>query len=388
MPPVPALGSTLDTATTPSNAALPPWLRGVLVLGLLYLFLAGVGLLSEGIEGLGSDVQERLFERVKSPISGLFVGLLATVLVQSSSVTTSTIVGLVATGLVGVDDAVPMIMGANIGTSVTNTIASVGSIRRPAEFKRAVGAATVHDFFNVLAVLVLLPFELVTGTLASAAGALSDALTGGAGTTFKSPIKEAVKWPVELVLDGLSGLGVEGTALGVLAILVGLGAIFVGLAYITKNMRALVADRLEETINRVLGGGSGVVAILVGLVATVAVQSSSITTSVLVPVAAAGVISLRNVYPITLGANVGTTITALLASLATDSPEALTIALVHTLFNLAGIVLFYVIPFARDVPVRLAQAFADLVEGDRRMLAVYITGAFVILPLVGIIVFG
>ncbi len=347
-----------------------------------------MGLLSEGIEGLGSDVQERLFERVESPIAGLFVGVLATVLVQSSSVTTSTIVGLVATGLVSVESAVPMVMGANIGTSVTNTLASVGSIRRPVEFKRAVGAATVHDFFNVLAVLVLLPLELLTGVLANLAHALSDVLLGGSGTSFKSPIKEAVKFPVELVLDGLEGAGADGTLLGVLAIVVGLIAIFVGLAYITRNMRALVADRLEETINRVLGGGSGLVAMAVGLVATVAVQSSSITTSVMVPVAAAGVISLRNVYPITLGANVGTTVTALLASLATDAPEALTVALVHTLFNVAGIALFYMLPVTREVPVRLAESFADFVGRDRRALLAYIVGAFVVLPLAGIIIFG
>ncbi len=367
---------------------VPNWARAVLVLGLLYVFLAGVGLLSEGIEALGSDVQAKLFDRIDNPIAGLFVGVLATVLVQSSSVTTSTIVGLVATGLISVEQAVPMVMGANIGTSVTNTLASVGSIRRPAEFKRAVAAATVHDFFNVLAVLVLLPVELATGILARSAEGLTGALVGGAGTKFKSPIKEAVKWPVNLVLDALEGLGASGNVLGLLAIAFGIGAIFVGLAYITKNMRALVADRLEETINNVLGGGSGIVAMLVGLVATVAVQSSSITTSVLVPVAAAGIISLRNVYPITLGANVGTTITALLASLATDAPEALTVALVHTLFNLAGIFLFYVIPFARDVPVRLAERFADMTEGDRRLLPGYVIGTFVVLPLVGILVFG
>ncbi len=367
---------------------MPAWLRGFLVLGLLYLFLAGVGLLSEGIEALGSDVQQKLFDRVQNPIAGLFVGVLATVLVQSSSVTTATIVGLVATGLVTVDQAVPMVMGANIGTSVTNTLASVGSIRRPIEFKRAIAAATVHDFFNVLAVLVLLPIELATGFLGKTAESLTGAMLGGPGTKFKSPIKEAVKWPVNLVLDALEGLGAAGTALGVLAIMVGIGAIFIGLAYITKNMRALVADRLEETINNVLGGGSGIIAMLVGLVATVAVQSSSITTSVLVPVAAAGIISLRNVYPITLGANVGTTITALLASLATDAPEAVTVAIVHTLFNLAGILLFYVPPFTRDIPVRLAERFAEMTSNDRRLLPTYVIGSFVILPLVGILVFG
>lgn len=360
----------------------------MLVVALLYLFLGGVGLLSEGIETLGADAQDALFRRVQNPIAGLFVGILATVLVQSSSVTTSTIVGLVGTGLLGVGDAVPIVMGANIGTSVTNSLASLGSIRRPVEFRRAVAAATVHDVFNVLAVLVLLPVELLTGVLAHVAEAISDALVGQAGTTFKSPIKEVVKYPVDLATELVESVGVAGTAAGVVLIVVGLAGIFLALAFITKNMRSLVADRFEARINQVLSAGSGAIAMLVGLVATVAVQSSSITTSVLVPIAAAGIITVRSVYPITLGANVGTTITALLASLATDAPEALTVALVHTLFNLAGIVIFYVVPVFRDLPVNLAEGLAVRAVDDRRLVAIYVLGLFVILPLVGILVFS
>ncbi len=365
---------------------LPAPARGLVVVALLYLFLVGVGLLSDGIATLGSDVQEALFARVSNPLSGLFVGILATVLVQSSSVSTSTIVGMVAAGLVGVEDAVPMIMGANIGTSVTNTLASVGSIRRPVEFERAVGAAIVHDVFNLLAVAVLLPLELLTGALARAAEAVGELLSGGSGAEFESPIKAAVEGPVEWLIGVLDNTGLVSTGLGVLLIAVGLVAIFSALTFITRNMKAMVAGTFEARLNRVLGGGSGLVAMLVGLVATVAVQSSSITTSVLVPIAAAGVITIRTLYPITLGANVGTTITALLASLATDRPEALTIALVHTLFNLAGIVIFYVIPVVRDLPIVLAQAMAGHMARDRRLLTLYIGGAFAVVPLVGILV--
>src|SRR3546814_15650655 len=94
--------------------------------------------------------------------------------------------------------------------------------------------------------------------------------------------------------------------------------------------------------------GGGMSALALGLVITVAVQSSSITTSVLVPLAAAGVISVRNVYPVALGANIGTTVTALLAAMAASRPEALTIALVHTLFNLAGPLPFYPVQIGRE----------------------------------------
>ncbi len=156
---------------------LPPWLRALLVLGLLYVFLVGVSALSEGIESFGAGFQDRLLSSVTNPLAGLFAGILATVLVQSSSVSTSTIVGLVGTGTLSIAAAVPMVMGANIGTSVTNTLVSLGHIRRPEEFRRAFAGATVHDFFNLLAVAVFLPLELATGFLSRTAQWLADLLT-------------------------------------------------------------------------------------------------------------------------------------------------------------------------------------------------------------------
>ena len=294
----------------------------------------------------------------------------ATSSVQSSSVSTSVIVGLVASSVVGIDDAVPMIMGANLGTTVTNTLASLGHLRRGDEFKRAFAAATVHDFFNILAVAVLLPVELITGYLSRLATSITDLVIGTSGTTFKSPLKEAVKMPAGWVKDLLSELGAYGDLKGALMIVIGLAFIFLALAYITMNMRLLVADRVEAAINRALGAGSGLVAIVLGMIITISVQSSSITTSVLVPLAAAGVLSLENVYPVTLGANVGTTVTALLASLATGSPAAVTVAVVHTLFNLSGIAIFYPARALRMLPIRMATGLSNLAV-ERRTWAIF-----------------
>jgi sodium-dependent phosphate cotransporter len=109
---------------------MPRWLRGALVLAIIYLFLVGVSSLESGIKVMGADTQERLFSSVSNPIVGLFIGLLGTALVQSSSASTSLIVGLVASGALGFDQAVPMIMGANIGTTVTNTLVSMGHVRQ------------------------------------------------------------------------------------------------------------------------------------------------------------------------------------------------------------------------------------------------------------------
>ena len=376
-----ALGSREPAGRELSTAA-----RATLVVALLYLFLTGVELLSGGFKTMGAGFVDGLFEGVSNPVAGLFVGLLATVLVQSSSVSTSVIVGLVASGVVGADEAVPMIMGANLGTTVTNTLASLGHVRRDMEFRRAFAAATVHDFFNILAVIVFLPLELATGYLSSTAGWITEQVIGSSGAEFNSPLKAAVKMPAGWVKDLLSGVGAGGNWMGGLMILIGLAFIFLALAYITRNMRLLVADRVEAAINRTLGAGSGFVAILLGAIITVSVQSSSITTSVLVPLAASGVLTLENIYPVTLGANVGTTVTALMASLATGNPAAVTVAVVHTLFNLSGIALFYPIRALRRIPLRLAAGLADVAAERRSTAIIYAVGVFVVVPLIGVMV--
>ena len=363
---------------------MPPLVRAGLVVGLIYVFLVGVSSLESGIKLLGADIQESLFSSVSNPLAGLFVGILGTVLVQSSSASTSVIVGLVASGVLGFDHAIPMVMGANIGTTVTNTLVSLGHVRRAAEFKRAFAAATVHDFFNVVIVAVLLPLELLTGAISGLAKRISEPLVGAAGTEWKSPIKALVKKPVGWLEDLWNSLGADGNTLGTLLVVCGIVSVLVALAFVTKNMRRLVADRVERSLNRALGKGSGMVALLVGLLITISVQSSSITTSLLIPLSAAGVLSLRNAYPVTLGANVGTTITALLAALATSRPEALTIALVHTLFNIGGILLLYPITALRQIPIRGAETLARVAVERRLLAVVYVLGMFIIVPLLGI----
>jgi solute carrier family 34 (sodium-dependent phosphate cotransporter) len=372
-------------APSTARPGLPPALRGVLVVVLLYVFLVGVGLLESGISALGEGFQEGLLENVANPISGLLAGILVTVLVQSSSVSTSTIVGLVGAGSLPVSLAVPMIMGANIGTTVTNTLAALGNIRRSEDFRRGFAGATMHDFFNLLAVAVLLPLELLTGFLTESAEWLTARLRGTEVSEIgQSPLRTAVKYPVGLVESLLDGDPIGGPLAGVLFLAAGLGLIFLALGFITKNMRQLVAGGVERAMNRLVGRGGGAMGIVVGIAVTVAVQSSTITTSILVPLVAAGILTLPNAYPITLGANVGTTITALLASLAVLRPEGLTIALVHTLFNLTALALIYPVERIRLLPVRMAERLADLAVDHRSVVIGYVVGLFLAVPLLGI----
>lgn len=349
----------------------------------LYAFLVGVGFLESGISALGEGFQAGLLESVSHPISGLCAGILGTVLVQSSSVSTSTIVGMVGAGTIPLHLAVPMVMGANVGTTVTSTLAALGSIRRAQEFQRAIAAATVHDFFNLLAVAILLPLELATGVLSRMARWLTELILGAgveAAEPGRSPIRAVVKLPVGWV----EGLLEPGGITAFLLLGLGFALIFASLALITRNMRRLVAGGVERVMNRVIGHGGGLVGILVGIGVTVAVQSSSITTAILVPLVAAGVLTLPNAYPITLGANVGTTVTALIASLAVLLPEGLTIALVHLLFNIVGISLVYPVPQVRSVPIRLAEALAAAAVQRRPVVFGYVLILFVVLPTLGV----
>ena len=375
---------TIAEAPPTTEPRTPPLLRSALVVALIYFFLVGVSSLETGIKIMGADTQERLFSTVSNPLAGLFIGILGTILVQSSSASTSVIVGLVAARALKIDDAVPMILGANIGTTVTNTLVSLAHIRQSEEFKRAFSVATVHDFFNVIAVAVLLPIELATGVLTSIAEWISSQLLGNAGTEWKSPIKQFVTGPVGWIQDLWEAVGTSSNVLGSLAVGSGLVIVLLALALITRNMRLLVAERVERTLNIVLSKGGGMVAMGLGVIITIAVQSSSITTSVLIPMSAAGVLSLRNAFPVTLGANVGTTITALLAALATDAPEALTIALVHTIFNVVGILLVYPFPTLRQIPIRASEALAAIAVERRTYAVAYVAMAFIVIPVIGV----
>ena len=376
-----------ELAESARRSRMPAWARLILVLGLLYLFLVGVKLLEAGIKGVSGEAEASLFEGITNPITALAVGILATVLVQSSSVTTSTIVALVAAGSLPFETAVPMVMGANIGTTVTNTLVSLGHARRSEEFRLAFTAATMHDVFNVLAVAIILPLELAFGVISKPAVALSKAFAGSVGGgSFNSPIKGAVQWGAAQIARVLDLLTTNPQVIGGLSLVIGLLIIFLCLMYITRNMKILVAARIELSLNVALAR-SGLVGMSVGVIITVAVQSSSITTAILIPLVASGLLVVTNAYPITLGANVGTTITALLAAFAAGTVDGLSIALVHLGFNVLGILILYPIPAIRHIPVRLAGSLARIAMTRKWVAIVYVVMIFIALPLLVIVIF-
>jgi sodium-dependent phosphate cotransporter len=362
-----------------SNSA--NWMQWILVAALVYLLLVAVGMIGSGFKEAAGTQAKELFAFASNPVTALVVGVLATALIQSSSTVTSIVVGLVAGGL-PVEIAIPMVMGANIGTTVTNTIVSLGHIRDGDDFRRAFAAATVHDFFNLLAVAIFLPLEVMFGFLRTAAENISYMLLGSDSMSVKGFdfIKPLVKPPVKFLQGMLDSFG--DVVSGVVLIIFGIAMIFFVITAIGKLLKVLMVGKAKDILHASVGRGP-VSGIASGAAITVLVQSSSTTTSLIVPLAGTGVFSLRQVYPFTLGANIGTTITALLAATAVTGANAifaLQVALVHLSFNVIAVLFIYSIPFLREIPLKAAETLSVLAQKNKLYVVGYMALIFLLLP--------
>jgi sodium-dependent phosphate cotransporter len=404
-----------------------------LVVFFLYFFLFGLELLGSGAKVIGGCTAGELFGDDTNPIAGLMIGILATVLLQSSSTTTSIIVSLVGAGSVGVRQGIYMIMGANIGTSVTNTIVALGHLGDGDQLERAFAGATVHDMFNFMNVAVLLPVEAATQYLYRLTKAMVKNVNTEKGEKWEGPVKKLVaplgkkviianKKVITAVAKGdtcsdfypvnctntdkptyksCSQVGLiscdkdtgdcpaffQGDAdknddqiSGLVVFIIALGILFFclfGLVTILQKMLLGTSTRIIYKATNI----NGYLAMVVGAAITMLVQSSSITTSTLTPLVGMGVLRVEQMYPLTLGANVGTTVTAILAALVSDGTEALQVALAHLFFNLTGILIFYPVPFMRALPINAAKQLGKGTRIWRGFPVVYIVVMFFCVPL-------
>ncbi|GGC61478.1 Na/Pi symporter [Hoyosella rhizosphaerae] len=353
----------------------------------IYVLITAVGLIGSGFKAATGDQAAQLFQFAANPFVGLMIGVLATAATQSSSTTTSITVGLVAGGL-PLAIAIPVLMGANIGTTLTNTLVSLGMVRDKEGFKRAFAAATVHDFFNLIAVAIFLPLELAFGLLARASGWLSEQTSGTDGGLFAAvfgsigvfvkavttPGSAAVIWAASPLPDPWRGIAL---------IAIGIALILFVISLIGKLLKVLMVGKAADVLHSAIGRGP-LTGIGSGAVVTVMVQSSSTTTSLAVPLAGSGQFSLRQIYPFTVGANIGTTITALIAAFGFTGIEAslaLQAAYVHLLFNLFATAVIFGIPFLRVLPLRGATWLAQIGTENKLYAAAWVLGVFVLIPL-------
>jgi len=373
--------STASTHNPPQGETI---LKTIAIFAILYLFLVSIGMIGSAFKGMGKEFAVQLIQSNAGPLIGLFIGILATSIIQSSSTTTSLVVGMVAAGTFGDDfriavaAAVPYIMGANIGTSITNLIVSLGYIVNKNEFRRAFSASIVHDFFNVMSVLILFPMEMAFGLISKSASWLAELLVGSESFSFNSPIKlitdPAVAWVKELFKQQ------EIINYNWLLLIVAFLLLFLSLRYLSKLIRSLVIHKLEAFFDSHIFKTAGR-AMLFGVFITILVQSSSITTSLVVPLAGAGILRLEQIFPYTLGANIGTTITALLASLVSGTIAPLAVAFSHLIFNIFGIAIIWPIERVRNIPIITAKWFTEIAIQNKIYPIIYILVVFFIVPL-------
>ena len=332
-------------------------------------FLLSLDLMGAALELLGKEQALTVIQTASNPFIGLFIGLLVTAIIQSSSTTTSIAVALVATGTIQFDTAVPIIMGANIGTTITATLVSLAFIGQKKKFKRALSVALSHHFFNVIVVLLLFPLEYYFGAISKISLTVTQIFAGGLLDANVAPNESPAEFSLSLWLVELTN--------GFIGLAISLILLVFSIKSLAKAVYDLIVSDRSTNYNKFLHNPYR--SFSIGLLLTAGIQSSSTTTSFALPFVATGKISVKRIFPFILGANIGTTLTAFIATLF-KSEVALVIAFAHLIFNLAGIMLFLPIVQLRNLPVLIARRFSALILKHRLLGFIYFILIFFVLP--------
>ena len=348
------------------------WQILLVTISLLFFFFA-ISLISTAFKYLGEDSIKSILHTTSNPFIALFIGLLMTAIIQSSSTSTSMIVAVVATGSLSLENAVPMIMGANVGTTLTSSLVALSFVTSKRAFRRAISAGVIHDFLNILLTLILLPLELFYGFFFFFATAISHRISIMETGFFNASNLS--------IIDDLTSLSEKFVMLfnnKVLPVMLSFILLFASIKFLSWIIyRQLIGKSKKNFQNYFFKNRFQ--SFSFGLILTSAIQSSSITTSLIVPLVANRKISLRNCFPYILGANLGTTVTAFLAALF-NNEAAISIAMIHFVFNLAGILLFLILPVIKEVPIALARYFSKTVQRHRYVGFAYVILLFFVIP--------
>lgn len=339
----------------------------------LVFFLFCIRLMVTSLGGFAEIFEQNILSSSLDPFIGLFIGLLVTAIIQSSSTTSTMVVALVATSTLTIEEAIPVIMGANIGTTLTSTIVALGFISDKVAFRKAVSAGVIHDLYNIILVIILFPLEYYYGFLSGVSIELRELIFGAQSTESV----EGWKWFLDFgITDSIANI-IQNK---VILILLSFVLLFVSIKLLTSIIqKTIIGDsknRLRKFVfqNPTKSFGWGVLI-------TSAIQSSSVSTSLLVPLVATKKVRLVNALPFIIGANLGTTLTALIAA-SFSSDTAMSIAIAHLLFNLSGAVLFMMSSQLRQTLVNFTKRFSIVMARKRVIGLLYVIVTFFLLPFI------
>lgn len=346
--------------------------KTILIFLVLFLFLVSINMMEMSFREFGEPFASHIISATSNPFVSLFIGLLATAVIQSSSTTTSMVVALVAAGTISLEGAIPMVMGANIGTSLTSTIVSLGHITKRNQFKRAIAAATAHDFFNIFMTIILFPLEYFFGILSRTANFLTNAIYTEEGSKLSFGfIMNTLQTISNFFLQLFDGYGI-------FLVIFSMILLFTSLRAFSYLIRSVFIGVDQKNFERYFFS-SNFKSLLWGTGITALVQSSSLTTSITVPLVATKKVSLYRAFPFLMGANIGTTVTALIAAVS-KSEAAFEIALIHLAFNIYGCLIFFPIPFLRNLPIKAATQLGESTVKYRMVGFGYILVTFFLIP--------
>uniref|UniRef100_A0A914DIV8 Sodium-dependent phosphate transporter n=2 Tax=Acrobeloides nanus TaxID=290746 RepID=A0A914DIV8_9BILA len=412
----------------------------VFILLMIFAFICSLSLMADSLKliggrGIGSVIKSSNI--IKNPVSASMVGMLITVVLQSSSTLTSVLVGMIAGGLITVHQAIPIMLGAEIGGSLSNVLISLTLSDNRDQFRRAFAAVTLSDVFNFLSYFIFLPLEMAFGLIEKTSGLLvlpfsrfksEDIITLNLIT---DPI---VHYIIQVNDDAINNLAIstinlsnytniDDTAtfifrcvnltthqhfsnchhfhifmystwsdltIGIILFIASLITFTLFMFGIVKLMKELFAGNeiwmrklVSKNFPKPFGFLTDYFLIIIGCVIVMIMRSSGVFRTVLTPLVGIGVVSLEKLYPLTIGGHIGTTFTSILAALTADPAkinETLQMALAQTIFNVFGALLFFPIPFMRTIPIHMATKLGNVVAKYRWFALVYILMVFVVVP--------
>ncbi|PIB35065.1 hypothetical protein BFP72_06470 [Reichenbachiella sp. 5M10] len=339
----------------------------------LFIFLWSLDLMTEAFHIISSDTVSSLLKVIANPFVSLFIGIFITAVIQSSSTSTSLIVAIVASGSLSIQNAVPMIMGANIGTTLTSTIVSLSYITNNKQFKNAIATGVMHDFFNIMTVIILFPLEWKYQILSNLSLHITSLLGIHTSQQYITTTKNLG------LFDTINNYLIQIIEYKSILIILSTLSLLLSIKIISKTISNRLIGTAQEKFEEVFFKNN-FNAFSLGAVLTAVIQSSSITTTIIVPLGATEKIKIAKLFPYIVGANVGTTITALIAAL-NKSEAAMNIALVHFLFNAIGAIIFLIIPILKTLPILYARKFGMMTMQYKVVGFFYILFIFFVLPL-------